>query len=60
VPSRLTHRLQAVAAAGALLEQLAVSWRPPLQLTPQTADPAEAQRWFEEYAAADVGVEGLL
>jgi len=24
------------------------------------ADPPEAQRWFEEYAAADVGVEGLL
>jgi ATP-dependent DNA ligase len=44
----------------AVLEQLAVSWRPPLQLTPQTADPAEAQRWFEEYAAADVGVEGLV
>ena len=37
-----------------------VSWLPPLQLTPQTADPAEAQRRFEEYAAADVGVEGLL
>lgn len=44
----------------AALEQLAVSWRPPLQLTPQTADPAEAQRWLEEYAAADVGVEGLI
>ena len=44
----------------AVLEQLAGSWRPPLQLTPQTADPAEAQRWLEEYAAADVGVEGLV
>lgn len=44
----------------AALEQLAGSWRPPLQLTPQTADPAVAQRWLEEYAAADVGVEGLV
>ena len=43
-----------------MLEQLAGSWRPPLQLTPQTADPAEAQRWLEEHAAADVGVEGLV
>ena len=44
----------------AVLEQMAGSWRPPLQLTPQTADSAEAQRWLEEYAAADVGVEGLV
>ena len=43
-----------------LLEQLAGTWRPPLQLTPQTADPAQARRWLEEYAAADVGVEGLV
>lgn len=44
----------------AMLEQLAGSWRPPLQLTPQTADPAEAQRWLGEYTAANVGVEGLV
>lgn len=43
-----------------LLEQLAEAWRPPLQLTPQTADMDEAQRWLAEYAAADVGVEGLV
>ena len=43
-----------------LLEHLAVSWRPPLQLMPLTADLAEAQRWLEEYVAADVGVEGLV
>ena len=43
-----------------LLESMAASWRPPLQLTPQTKDPAEAQRWLEEYTAADVGVEGLV
>ncbi|MGK2874727.1 MAG: ATP-dependent DNA ligase [Nocardioides sp.] len=43
-----------------LLEQRAGTWQPPLQLTPQTADPAQARRWLEEYAAADVGVEGLV
>ncbi|GAC1524082.1 hypothetical protein ASD30_22450 [Nocardioides sp. Root140] len=43
-----------------LLEQLAAAWRPPLQLTPQTGDPAQARQWLEEYAAADVGVEGLV
>jgi hypothetical protein len=43
-----------------LLEQLAGTWRPPLQPTPQTADPAQARQWLEEYAAADVGVEGLV
>ena len=42
------------------LAQLAASWRPPMQLTPQTGDQAEARRWLEEYAAADVGVEGLV
>src|SRR5436190_19483820 len=36
------------------------SGHPPLQLTPQTNDSAEAQRWIEEYAAVDVGVEGVL
>jgi ATP-dependent DNA ligase len=44
----------------AVLEQLAGSWLPPLQLTPQTADHALAQRWLEEYAAADAGVEGIV
>lgn len=44
----------------AVLEALAGSWRPPLQLTPQTGDRAEALRWLEEYAATDVGVEGLV
>ena len=40
-----------------LLEQLAGSWRPPLQLTPQTAEVGEAQQWLAEYVAADVGVD---
>ena len=43
-----------------LLEQLAESWRPPLQLTPQTAEVGVAQQWLAEYVAADVGVEGLV
>lgn len=41
------------------LEDLAADWMPPLQLTPQTDDEVEARRWLEEYAAADLGVEGL-
>ena len=44
----------------AVLEQLAGWWEPPIQLTPQTADPTEAQRWLTEYATAEVGVEGLV
>ena len=31
---------------------------PPLQLTPQTTDVEVAQRWLQEYADVDVGVEG--
>ena len=40
------------------LEALAAGWRPPLQLSPVTADPAEARRWSRDYRAA--GVEGLV
>lgn len=43
-----------------LLEKLAEGWHPPLQLTPQTADMDEARQWLADYAAADVGVEGLV
>ena len=53
-------RTKALRDRRAVLEQLAGSWRPPLQLTPQTADRAEAQHWLEEYAEADVGMEGLV
>lgn len=42
----------------ALLEQLAASWRPPLNLSPVTDDPAVAAEWFETYA--DAGIEGLV
>ncbi|HEY3514511.1 MAG TPA: hypothetical protein VGL36_35355, partial [Kribbella sp.] len=41
------------------LEQLAKSWRPPLQLTPATADPDEAKLWFDTLGAA-MGIEGLV
>lgn len=44
----------------ATLEELAADWWPPLQLTPQTTDLAVAQRWLEEYAKLDVGVEGVV
>ncbi|MGZ0153747.1 ATP-dependent DNA ligase (plasmid) [Kribbella sp. WER1] len=40
------------------LEQLATSWRPPLQLTPVTADPDEARLWFDTLAT--MGIEGLV
>ncbi|WP_043650949.1 ATP-dependent DNA ligase [Cellulosimicrobium cellulans] len=42
----------------ALLVELAAPWRPPLNLSPMTADVDEAREWFETYAA--VGVEGLV
>nr|WP_239520389.1 diguanylate cyclase [Blastococcus saxobsidens] len=40
------------------LERLAARWAPPLQLSPVTADPAEARRWFDDFRPA--GVEGLV
>ena len=42
----------------AALEELAGRWAPPLQLSPVTADPTEAQQWFDDFRPA--GVEGLL
>jgi ATP-dependent DNA ligase len=40
------------------LEALAERWAPPLQLSPVTADVAEARAWFADFRAA--GVEGLV
>src|SRR6478609_5457847 len=34
-------------------------WRPPLQLSPYTTDPAQAPDWFRDYPAV-TGVEGLV
>lgn len=42
----------------ALLEELARSWQPPLNLSPASTDPDEAATWFEEMPA--LGVEGLV
>jgi ATP-dependent DNA ligase len=42
----------------AALEDLAARWAPPMQLSPVTADPAEARQWFEDFRPA--GVEGLV
>ena len=42
----------------AVLEDLAARWAPPLQVSPVTADLAEAQQWFEDYRPA--GIEGLV
>ncbi|WP_101847486.1 ATP-dependent DNA ligase [Zhihengliuella sp. ISTPL4] len=41
-----------------LLEELAQDWSPPLNLSPITSDPAEAERWFD--ALVPSGVEGLV
>jgi hypothetical protein len=41
-----------------LLEQLAATWHPPLNLSPVTADRDVATEWFETYPAA--GIEGLV
>ncbi|RZU33907.1 ATP-dependent DNA ligase [Blastococcus saxobsidens] len=40
------------------LEGLAARWAPPMQLSPVTADPVEARRWFDDFRPA--GVEGLV
>ena len=48
---RLTRRRAA-------LEELAARWKPPMQLSPATTDPAEARRWFDDYRPA--GIEGLV
>ncbi|MCA0146977.1 ATP-dependent DNA ligase [Blastococcus sp. LR1] len=42
----------------AALEELAGRWAPPMQLSPVTADPAEAEQWFTDFRPA--GVEGLV
>ena len=42
----------------ALLEQLARTWTPPLQLSPATTDEKTARQWFSDYRPA--GIEGLV
>lgn len=59
----LVHRGEDVRGRGyddrrALLEHEAVSWRPPLALSPMTSDLEVARTWFTDMAAA--GVEGLV
>ncbi len=51
-------RGQRLSRRRAELERLAVRWAPPMQLTPATADPDEARRWFDDFRPA--GVEGLV
>lgn len=43
-----------------VLERVMADCRPPLQLTPQTTDVDVARRWVEQYAAAAVGLEGVV
>jgi ATP-dependent DNA ligase len=40
------------------LEALSVTWTPPLQLSPVTADPEQARRWMRDLRPA--GIEGLV
>jgi ATP-dependent DNA ligase len=42
------------------LEAILPGLAPPLQITPATRDRDVAEQWFKDYAAADVGIEGLL
>ncbi|WP_166533915.1 ATP-dependent DNA ligase [Blastococcus xanthinilyticus] len=51
-------RGRTLARRRAALEELAARWAPPMQLSPMTADPAEARQWFDDFRAA--GVEGLV
>ena len=41
-----------------LLEEIAASWLPPLQLSPLTNDDATARRWMSDYRPA--GIEGIV
>jgi ATP-dependent DNA ligase len=42
------------------LEGLLPGLRPPLQITPATRDRDVARQWLEDYAAAGVGIEGIV
>jgi ATP-dependent DNA ligase len=51
-------RGQRLSRRRAALEALAARWAPPMQLSPATADPEQARRWFDDFRPA--GVEGLV
>jgi len=42
------------------LERLMERCSPPVQLVPQTTDAEQAREWLEQYAAAPVGLEGVV
>jgi ATP-dependent DNA ligase len=42
------------------LERVLAESRPPLQLTPYTTDRSQAKEWMDDWAAAGVGIEGLV
>ncbi len=44
----------------ARLEALLTTARPPLQLSPATAEVTVAEQWLRDYAYAHVGIEGLV
>ncbi len=43
-----------------LLEAVAADTAPPLQLVPYTTDVDQARTWVRDYAAARIGIEGLV
>lgn len=54
----IDRRAQPLRERRARLEALADHWRPPLLLTPATADRDLAQQWFDEFESA--GVDGVI
>lgn len=51
-------RHHALSVRRMLLDELAVSWRPPLSLSPGTTDTELAFEWFD--SMADAGIEGVV
>lgn len=51
-------RRQPLRSRRSQLERAAARWAPPMELSPATADRAEALAWFEDYRPA--GIEGVM
>lgn len=51
---------QPLHARRALLEELLADCAPPLQLTPQSDEEEQAREWLDQFAAASIGLEGVV
>jgi ATP-dependent DNA ligase len=58
--AELDLRAEPLARRRSELERVLAGARPPLQLTPYTTDGPQAKEWMDEWAAAGVGIEGLV